>query len=145
MEAFIKANIGLDTNGTSPSKRKLTIAPVISSSTVPLISLARAKEMKSRPPALDLGDSQSHRGSPAPQQYVINSDGGATKSTKPPFEPKSPPLPTPPLAKEKNEVTANFELEIEKALGKVGKGDELSQEKEKPQPLLELSIPIGLL
>jgi len=143
VEAFIKANIGLDANGTSPSKRKLTVAPVISSSTVPLISLARAKEMKSRPPALDLGDSQSHHDSLAPPQYV-NSDGGATKSTKPPFEPKSPPLPTPPLAREKNEVRGNFELEIEKALGKVGKGDEQIPEKDKPQPLLELSIPIGL-
>lgn len=124
--------------------QKLTIAPVISSSTVPLISLARAKEMKSRPPGLDLADSHPHRGSPLPQQYVINSDGGATKSMKPPVEPKSPPLPTPPLAREKNEVTGNFELEMEKALGKVGKGDVRTTEAEKPQPLLELSIPIGL-
>ena len=61
----MKANIGLDRNGMFPPRSKLTIAPVISSSTVPLISLARAKEMKSRPPALDLADSQSHRSSPA--------------------------------------------------------------------------------
>jgi hypothetical protein len=117
---------------------------VISSSTVPLISLSRAKEIKSRPPGLDLAESQSHRNSPMPQQYVINSDGGATKLTKPPFEPKSPPLPTPPLAREKDDVTGNFELEIEKALGKVGKGDGRAPETEKPQPLLGLSIPIGI-
>jgi hypothetical protein len=140
----VKANIGLDANGMFLPVSKLTIAPVISSSTVPLISLARAKEMKSRPPALDLADSHLPRGPQVSQQSDVNSDGGATNSTKPPLEPKSPPLPTPPLAREKNDVPGNFELEIEKALGKVGRGDVRASESEKPQPLLELSIPIGL-
>lgn len=137
----MKANIGLDTAGMFLVSLPLTVAPVISSSTVPLISLARAKEMKSRPPALDLSD--SHRSTPShhPASYVVTSDGGATKSTKPLGEPKSPPLPTPPLARQQSgDAKGNFEMEMEKALGKVGKTPEL----EKKQQILELSIPIGL-
>lgn len=129
------------------------VAPVISSSTVPLISLARAKEMKSRPPALDLAD--PHRPTPhnttianSLASYVINSDGGAKKTGNvTELEPKSPPLPTPPLAKKDGgiEAVSPFEMEMEKALGKVGKRDSgKTTETEKKQPLLELSIPIGL-
>ena len=96
--------------------------------------------MKSRPPALDL--SQPHRGTPSlhPASYVVTSEE-ATKSTKPEGDLKSPPLPTPPLAKQQSgEARGNFETQMEKALGKVGKAPEL----EKKQQLLELSIPIGL-
>jgi len=109
--------------------------------------------MKSRPPALDLAD--PHR--PAPHNttisnslasYVINSDGGAKKTSKTgELEPKSPPLPTPPLAKKEGgvEVVSPFEMEMEKALGKVGNQDSgKPTETQKKQPLLELSIPIGL-
>lgn len=117
---------------------------MISSSTVPLISLARAREMRSRPPALDFSDFNRDSTGPQPPPYILNSEGGATKSTKPPFELKSPPLPTPPLAKEKNEANGSFELDVEKALGKVGKGEEKTPEAEKQQPLLELSVPVGL-
>jgi hypothetical protein len=141
VEALMKANIGLDATGTNTLPRDLIVAPVISSSTVPLISLARAKEMKSRPPALDLSDSHRSTPPPYPGSYVVTSDGGATKSTKPLGEPKSPPLPTPPLARQQSgESKGNFEIEMEKALGKVGKTPEI----EKKQQLLELSIPIGL-
>ena len=98
--------------------------------------------MKSRPPALDLTGATM----PSPpaystsSSYIINSDGGAKKSTTTNPDLKSPPLPTPPLAKKENEVAGNFETEMEKALGKVGK----SPDKENKQPLVELSIPIGL-
>jgi hypothetical protein len=137
----MKANIGLDGNGMSPLSSGLILAPVISSSTVPLISLARAREMKSRPPALSLSDAYNPSPTPQLSSYVMNSDGGGTDSTNPPIEPKSPPLPTPPLA---NGVPGGFELEIEKALGKVGNGEVKTPEVNKDQPLLELSIPIGL-
>jgi hypothetical protein len=93
--------------------------------------------MKSRPPALDLSDSHRSTPSPHPASYVVTSDDGATKSTKPLEEPKSPPLPTPPLARQQSgESNANFE----KVFGMVAK----SPEVEKKQQLLELSIPIGL-
>ena len=141
----MKANIGLDATGSYVSYVCLTVAPVISSSTVPLISLARAKEMKSRPPALDLSEANRSLATTANAGYIISSDGGAVKSTKGRFdEPKTPPLPTPPLAKNENTVKGNFELEMEKALGKVGKADTKTPESEKKPPLLELSIPIGL-
>ena len=135
VEAFMKANIALDTNGSHPSRAELIIAPVISSSTVPLISLERAKEMKSRPPALDL--TESNKGSPVLQQtsYIINFDGSAVKS---------PPLPTPPLAKEKSEVSENFEVEMEKALGKFVKVEGPTPEPGPENMPLEVSIPIGL-
>jgi hypothetical protein len=98
--------------------------------------------MKSRPPDLDLSD--AHRGSSVQTSKVNDSDGIATKtSTKPGAEPKSPPLPTPPLAKDK-EIKGNFEAEMEKALEKVGKTEGKTPETEKKQPILELSIPIGL-
>ena len=96
--------------------------------------------MKSRPPALDL--SEPHRSSPSkhPTSYIVTSDGGVTKSTKLLEEPKSPPLPTPPLARQQSDETqGNFEIEMEKALGKVGKAPEVENKQ-----LLELSIPIGL-
>lgn len=145
VESLMKANIGLDATGAFPCRFTLIVAPVISSSTVPLISLSRAKEMRSRPPALDL--SEANRPSPvnrtAKSSYVTASNGETLKSTKGQFEPKSPPLPTPPLAKT-DEVKGNFELEMEKALGKVGKAEGKTPESEKKQPILELSIPIGL-
>jgi hypothetical protein len=101
--------------------------------------------MKSRPPALDLSPAaRPTNAGPHPASYVVTSDGGATKSKDPNLEPKTPPLPTPPLAKKENEVQGNFELEMQKALGKVGKGEGKTPEVEKKQPLLELSIPIGL-
>src|SRR5437762_10214865 len=114
---------------------ELIVAPVISSSTVPLISLERAKEMKSRPPALDL--TESNKGSPPLQQssYIINFDGNAVKS---------PPLPTPPLAKEKTKVSENFEEEMEKALDKFGKVEGPSLEPEHENKRIAVSIPVGL-
>jgi hypothetical protein len=97
--------------------------------------------MRSRPPVLDFSDVNRDSTGPQPPPYIVNSEGGATEPTQPPFELKSPPLPTPPLAKEKNEAKGTFELDIEKALGKVGKGE---TEAEKKQPLLELTLPVGL-
>jgi hypothetical protein len=96
--------------------------------------------MKSRPPALDLSD--AHRPSPSlsTSQAVTNIPSDSANDE----DLKSPPLPTPPLAKEKNDVQGNFESEMEKALGKVGKAESRSPETEKKQPVLELSIPIGL-
>ena len=140
VEAFMKANIGLDTNGPKLLSALLILAPVISSSTVPLISLARAKEMKSRPPALDLSDAHRPHTIVGTLQTVtaIASDSANDEDLK------SPPLPTPPLAKEKNDVQGNFEAEMKKALGKVGKAESKSAESEIQQPSPELSIPIGL-
>jgi hypothetical protein len=99
--------------------------------------------MKSRPPALDLTGTTP--GSPpaytSPSSTSIaNSDSGKKRSITSTSEEKSPPLPTPPLAKREQDVPGNFEQEMEKALGKVGK----TPDKEKKQPVLELSIPIGL-
>jgi hypothetical protein len=96
--------------------------------------------MRSRPPALDLSD--AHRPSLAviTSQAVTNIPSDSANDE----DIKSPPLPTPPLAKEKNHLSPNFEAEMEKALGKVGKVEGKSPEIEKKQPLLELSIPIGL-
>lgn len=96
--------------------------------------------MKSRPPALDLSD--AHR----PSVYVNTSQAVTNIPSDSPNDEdlKSPPLPTPPLAKEKGDVQGDFEAEMEKALGKVGKAENKSPETEKNQPLLELSIPIGL-
>jgi hypothetical protein len=101
--------------------------------------------MESRPPALDLGPRTSSPKSPSTNtsSFIINSDGGARKSKRTGWESTSPPLPTPPLAKKENETQGNFELEMERALGKVGK-PEHSPERKNTNPLLELSIPIGL-
>jgi hypothetical protein len=98
--------------------------------------------MKSRPPALNLNGtppSSSQAASSTTSSY-INSGSGGRRSSKSNSDPKSPPLPTPPLAKKENEVQGDFEIEMERALGKVGK----APDKEKKQPIVELTIPIGL-
>jgi hypothetical protein len=118
----------------------LIVAPVISSSTVPLISLARAREIRSRPPALELSDAPHPSPTTNPPSYILSSEGVAANLTKT-IEPKSPPLPTPPLAQKDNDA---FESEMEKALGKVGKPEDKALDAGKNPPLLELSIPIGL-
>jgi len=98
--------------------------------------------MKSRPPALELSD--PNRGAAVVASSNGHGSQGGTVNSTNPLDPKSPALPTPPLAKKESEVKENFELEIEKALDKVGKGEGKTSDAEKKQPLLELSIPIGL-
>jgi hypothetical protein len=97
--------------------------------------------MKSRPPALNLSNSNLasvlSAASDSNSPTFINSDGGVPKQSKR-TSTKPQTLKNPSIKKEQD-VSGNFELEMEKALGKVGKSPE--QEK---QPILELSIPIGL-
>jgi len=96
--------------------------------------------MKSRPPALNLSNSNLSSiislPSDSNSSTFINSDGGVPKSKRPDTKPRTLSNPS---TKKDPDVSGNFELEMEKALGKVGKSPE--QEK---QPILELSIPIGL-
>jgi hypothetical protein len=98
--------------------------------------------MKSRPPALNLSNSNLasvlSAASDSNSSTFINSDGGVPKQSKR-TSTKPQTLQNPSLKKEQDVSSGNFELEMEKALGKVGKSPE--QEK---QPILELSIPIGL-
>jgi|SRR5579862_656343 hypothetical protein len=124
---------------------KLILASVITSYTAPTISLEKAKEMKSRPPALNLSNSNlsgvpSGAPSDSNSSTFINSDGGLPKQLKRGSAKTQTSVTSsnPSITKEQ-EPTGNFELEMEKAFGKVGKSPE--QEK---QPILELSIPIGL-
>jgi hypothetical protein len=132
---------------------KLIVASVITSYTAPTISLAKAKEMKSRPPALDL--SSSSLVSPSltsnSSSFLLNSDGGVKKASKGDTSDsgaskpinnvsKNQPLPNP-LAAKADEGTGNFEAEMDRAFS--GHTAAKSPEIDK-QPVLELSIPIGL-
>jgi hypothetical protein len=130
---------------------RLIVASVITSYTAPTISLARAKEMKSRPPALDL--SSSTLTSPSltsnSSSYLINSDGGVKKAGPSDNSAvinnvsKNQPAPNPPpTKKDENTPTGNFEAEMDKAFGKAGHTEAKSSDEK--QPVLELSIPVGL-
>jgi hypothetical protein len=95
--------------------------------------------MKSRPPALDLAADPSQS---TQTSYVINSDGGVKKLDD--LDPKSPPLPTPPLAKKESDTAADFQVEMEKALEKVGTLDSNKSPDNEKKPLLEVCLPVGL-
>jgi hypothetical protein len=110
--------------------------------------------MKSRPPALDL--SSSTITSPSltsnSSSYLINSDGALKKadtsdagSSKPAINnvSKTQPIPNPqPPKKDENTGTGNFEAEMDRAFGKSGRTEAKSSDEK--QPVLELSIPVGL-
>ena len=133
---------------------RLIVASVITSYTAPTISLARAKEIKSRPPALDLSSSTltSPSQTSNSSSYVINSDGGVKKadtsdvgSSKSVINnvSKTQPIPNPqPPKKDENIGTGNFEAEMDRAFGKSGRTEAKSSDEK--QPVLELSIPVGL-
>jgi hypothetical protein len=100
--------------------------------------------MKSRPPALNLSNSNlsgvlSGAPSDSNSSIFINSDGGLPKQSKRGSAKTQTSATSSNLSIKKEEPSANFELEMEKAFGKVGKSPE-----EEKQPVLELSIPIGL-
>ena len=115
---------------------------MITSYTAPTVSLERAKEMKSRPPALQLSTNKLagviSASSDSNSSKIINSDGGVPKQSK--RTSTKPQTLTNPSVKKEQDFSGNFEVEMERALGKVGK----SPEQERKQPILELSIPIGL-
>src|SRR5579859_4165506 len=102
---------------------KLILASVITSYTAPTISLERAKELKSRPPALNLSSSNLSGVLSAPSDSnsstFINSDGGVPKQSK--RTSTKPQTLTNPSIKKEQDISGNFELEMERALGKVGK------------------------
>lgn len=100
--------------------------------------------MKSRPPALDLSLGGFNPATAQSSSTTISNPNSSAADTQLETEARSPPLPTPPLAKKKHDAEGNFGLEMERALGKVGNSAATSPELEKKQPLLELSIPIGL-